>query len=456
MSHRSRWSVLVALFVGLCVAIGQGVALADPATRTLTSAVVRTAQATPALTLEGVVTTALSNNPQVTAAQEAVVAAEQRLIQAGAGYVPAVSVTGTTSYGTAATTATGTPTSDPRSTSTVSLTSTLTMYDNGKTHGAVDQAQANLAGAQATLRQTAQDIALSAGTAFFNVLKAQQVATVRAAQLEKAQGQLQLSQAQVRAGTAAEADIIQAQAQVAQAEVDLLAARSQIETTKGILRGVLAMDLFTQVEVQEPAFQPAAITLTAEAVVKEAEENRAEIAKAVADIRASTAALAIAFANAGFQVTAGLNGAYVISSTAPGLTNSTAWALSATVSFPLFDGGRGEALIKEAEANLRAAQAKAETVRISIRQDAYQAVLAAVQARANLEATATAQTAADAALRVAEGRYRAGVGTILEVTTSRALAAQAEVNAITARYDQQAALANLRHALGRPIVGGTL
>jgi outer membrane protein len=137
------------------------------------------------------------------------------------------------------------------------------------------------------------------------------------------------------------------------------------------------------------------------------------------------------------------------------LTNTTGWTLGATISFPLFDGGRVEAAIKEAEANLRAAQAKAEGVRISVRQDAYQAILAAIQTRANLEATQSAQAAADAALQAAEGRYRAGVGTILEVTTARAQAAQAEVNAITARYDQQAALATLRHALGRPIVGGS-
>ncbi len=457
MSRCSREAVLTAWVVGMCVATVQGGALA--ATSAVSEpTVVRIAQGSPALTLDQVVATVLAKNPQVTAAQEGVFAAEQRLVQANAGFLPTVSAVGTAGYGTATGTATvlGPPTSDPRSSGSVSINGGVALYDNGRTRIALDQAQANLAAAQALFRQTAQDVALSGASAFFNVLKAQQLTTVRAAQLEKAEGQLKQAQAQVRAGTAAQADVLQAQAQVAQAQVDLLAARSQIETTKGLLRSVLAMDLFAPLEVQDPASPPPAVTLATEAAVREAEANRPEIAKAVADIAASTAALALAYSNTGFQVSVGLNGTYVISSTTPGLTNTTGWTLGGTISFPLFDGGRGEAAIKEAEANLRAAQAKAEGIRISVRQDAYQAILAAIQARANLEATQSAQAASEAALQAAEGRYRAGVGTILEVTTARAQAAQAEVNAITARYDQQAALATLRHALGRPIVGGSV
>ncbi len=457
MMRRSRFFMLAAFVLSLCCVHPQGVAQASlPAVPpTAGGALAQSAPPAPSgLAFDRAVQTALDKNPQVTAAREAVVAAEQHVIQARAGQFPGISVTGTTSYGTA--TVLGPPASDPRSNSTVSLTGALSIYDNGRTGIAIEQAQAALAAAQAVLRQTQQDVALSAATAFFNVLKAERLAAARQAQLEKAQGQLEQAQAQVRAGVAAQADVIQAQAQVAQAQVDLLAARSQIETGKGALRSVLAMDLLAPIELQEPRVQPVALTLTAEGAVKEAQESRPEVAKAAADVQTSTAALAFAYANAGFQVSVGLNSTYVITSTVPAMTSTTSWALAAIVTLPLFDAGKGEASINEAAANLRVAQAKAEATRLAIRQDAYQAYLAAVQATANLDATQAAQAAADEALRVAEGRYRAGVGTILEVTTARAQAAQAEVVAITARFDYQAALATLRHALGRPIVGGAL
>ncbi len=457
MIRSSRPLMLAAAVLGLCLLSTQGVARANlPAVPpTAGPAIAQSAPPAPSsLTLEAAVRTAVSRNPQVIAAQESVVAAEQHLIVARAGHLPTVAVTGTTSYGTA--TVTGPPLSEPRSTGTISITGSLPIYDNGRTQIAIDQAEAALASTRALLRQTQQDVALSAAMAFFNVLKAQRIATSRQVQLDKAQQQLEQSQAQARAGTAAQADVIQAQAQVAQARVDLLSAQSQIEITKAAVRGVLAMDLLVPLELQEPVVLPAGFTLAADAAVKEAVESRPEIAKAAADVHASVANLALAYANAGFQVTVGVNTNYAVTSTAPGTTNTTAWAISATLSLPIFDGGKGAASINEAQATLAATQAKAEATRLSIRQDAYQAYLTAVQATANLDATQAAQAAADEALRVAEGRYRAGVGTILEVTTARAQAAQAELNAISGRYDYQASLATLRHALGRPITGGSL
>jgi outer membrane protein TolC len=328
--------------------------------------------------------------------------------------------------------------------------------DGGKTFAAVAQAEAAVALAEATLRQTRQDIALAASNDFFGVLKAERLTSVRDAQLAQAQAQLAQAEAQFRAGTAAQADVIQARAQVAQAQVDLLAARNQVDTSRVALRGVLALDVQAPLELQEAPAPPSAVAFTADAAIQEALRSRPEIAAAVASVQSSQGALDLAVVNAGVQVSVGVNTSYVPYSTNASATNATSYAVTATVSLPLFDSGKGEAGITAARANLGAAQAKLEQARLTVRQDAYQAYLAAVQGAANVDATAAAQRAASEALRVAEGRYQAGVATIVEVTTSRATAAQAEVNAVNARYDYEAALATLRHALGRPIGGGTL
>ena len=80
--------------------------------------------------------------------------------------------------------------------------------------------------------------------------------------------------------------------------------------------------------------------------------------------------------------------------------------------------------------------------------------LTAVQDAETITATEAARAAADAAVAVAEGQYRAGVGTIVAVVTAQANAAQAEVNAVTAVYTYQTGLATLRHAQGIPVAGG--
>ncbi|OFX14167.1 MAG: hypothetical protein A2V59_09025 [Armatimonadetes bacterium RBG_19FT_COMBO_69_19] len=60
--------------------------------------------------------------------------------------------------------------------------------------------------------------------------------------------------------------------------------------------------------------------------------------------------------------------------------------------------------------------------------------------------------ASQEALRVTEGRYQAGVGTLVEVLDAQSSAAQARVAAVQALYDLHLAVVSLQHALGRPLV----
>jgi outer membrane protein TolC len=252
---------------------------------------------------------------------------------------------------------------------------------------------------------------------------------------------------------AAQADVIQAQALVAQAQVNLLTARSQIGIAKSGLQAAIGTDAAAPVEVQEPPVPPLVVAITADAAMHAAEENRPEVAKAEATVQSDQAALELARINAGPQVTVSVGTAYTPLSTSPLLSNSTSYGLTATVGLPLYNPG-AQAGVDAAQATLRSAQAQLNATRLSIRQDTYQAYLSAVQDAATITATQAAQAAAESALAVSQGRYRAGVGTILEVVTAQATAAQAEVTAVSALYTYQSALATLRHAQGMPIVAG--
>ncbi|HLW60307.1 MAG TPA: TolC family protein [bacterium] len=450
MTQRSVVSIIGVVALGACLALGPQAGLAaQPGS-----------PATSGLTLAQALQEALTRNPQVTAAQQAVAAAQQGIVVAQAGFAPTVSADGTGTYGSATggTFASGSSSAPGNlsGTGSVSLTANLPLYDGGRTRAAVETARAALSSAEAALRQTTQDTALSVATAFFSVLQAEQLTTVQEALLAQAQAQLALSQAQVRAGVAAQSDVIQVQAQVAQAQVNLLQARSQIATSKAGLQGAIGMDAATPVEVQPPPPPPLAVTVSADAVMTSAEANRPEVAKAQAAVASNQAALDLAHVSAGPQVDVGVGATYTPFSTSPVLNNSTSYGVTATVSLPLYDAGKGKAEIAGAEATLLSAQAQLTAARLSVRQDAYQSYLAAVQDSAAVTATQVARDAADEALRVAEGRYRTGVGTIVEVITARATAAQADVNAVTAQYTYQTALATLQHAVGMPIQGSTL
>jgi outer membrane protein len=430
---------------------------APPTPATPAPPVLPASPAGPTLTLEQVVAAALTRNPQITSAQEALTAAQQNITVARTGLAPTVSATGTGSAGTTSGlfTATGVPVSGSGSlgtTGSASLTASWPIYDSGRTRVAVESAQAAVASAEAALRQARQDIALQAATAFFGVLKAERLETVQEQQLTQVQAQLALSEAQVRAGVAAQSDVIQVQAQVAQAQVNLLSAQSQIAAAKAALQNVIGGDATAPVEVAEPAAPPVQVAVTGAQAMQAALGNRPEIAKAQAAVQSSQASLDQAYVAAGPQVDVAASGGYTPFSTNANAVNSTAYGVTATIQLPLYDAGKGRAGIAAAQATLRSSQAQLQSATLSVQQDVTQAYLAAVQAAANLTATTAARAAADQALSVADGRYRAGVGTILEVLTARTTAAQADVNATSALYDYQTALATLRHAEGLAIL----
>ena len=402
------------------------------------------------LTLEQAIQGALARNPNVVAAAEAVTAAQQALVGARAGLAPVLSANVTGALGTQSATSLA-ALSSPSATGSLSVGATLPLYDAGLTPARVASAEAGLSSAQAALRQTQQDTSLAVATAFFNVLASERLTTVREAQLAEAQQQLALSQAQVKAGVAAQADVIQVQATVAQAQVNVLLARAQIATSKAGLQAAIGTDAAAPVEVQEPPAPPLTIPVTADAAIQAAVTDRAEVAKAEAAVQSDQAALALAQVNAGPQLSVGVGTTYTPVSTSPVLANSTTYGLTATIALPLYNVG-AQAGVDQAQATVRSAQAQFDATVVSVRQDAYQSYLAALQDAQTITATQAAQAAADAALAVAEGQYRAGVGTIVAVTTAQANAAQAEVNAVTAVYTYQTALATLRHAQGMPIV----
>jgi outer membrane protein len=467
VNHWIRVGLSAASVFTLCVTLAAGPALAgtspeppqtpSPQMSAPPSQPPQAIAGTAALTLAQAVQTAQSQNPQIRAAQEAVVAAQYGVAAARAGFGPTISANGTGSAGTSSavsSTSSGTAAPVPFGTSgSVSLVATLPLYDACRTPAAVESANAALAQADAALRQIRQDTALAVATAFFNVLSAERLTSVREAQLAQAQAQLALSEAQVRAGVAARADVLQAQSQVAQAQLNLLTARDQIATSKAGLQAAIGVDASSPVDVQEPPVPPLAVSLTAEAAMHAAEANRPEVVKAGAIVQSDQAALDLARINAGPQVTVSAGTAYTPLSSSPILNNATSYGLTTTIALPLYNTG-AQAGVDQAQASLRGAQSQLQAAVLSVRQDAYQSYLAAVQDAETITAAQAAQAAAEAALQVSEGRYRAGVGTILEVVTARATAAQAEVNAVSALYTYQSALATLRHAQGISVVAG--
>ncbi len=428
---------------GVSVRTARGAAAALAVAVLATYPVVAFAQAP--VTLQGAVGTALLQHPSVAAAQQALAAAQARLVQALAAQNIQITLTAQSSFGNTGTIPSGGPATN---TNSVPVAASMSLIDR-QVYYQVKQAEAAVASLGATYAQARQDVALAAGQAYFSVLQAQAVVAAREAAVARAEAQVRQSAAQVSAGVAARADVLQAQATLAAAQVDLIAARNQVETARTQLQAAMGRPLTESVLVAPPTARPAGPSSRDQVVA--GAPHRPEVVRSQADVAGAEAALSLAQVRADplFTVTTA-SSVDVLKDP----TRQVVWTIGATVTYYLSDGGRAQATVAEARANVAAAQAKQTQALQSAQVDAITAWISLQDALARVEAGRASEASAAEALRAAEGRYQAGVGTIVEVLIARAAAESATLSRIQAEFDAQSASLRLRYVVGQPVIEG--
>jgi len=448
------------------------------------------------LTLAQAVSIALAHQPQQFLARTQVTQAQGQKQQARAQYFPTLTpsyqyqnrsqsfygvstgsvpttvgtglgtTTGTTGVGTGTTTGTGQPITATTSSGfggvnevsvvrggglSVSLSQSL--FDNGRREPANAQARRALDAADYGDANTRQATVLSVTQAFYQLLLALDLVKVAQAQVARFGQTVDVTQAQIDAGTVAAKDIFQARADLANAQVTLLQDQNQVRLNSATLKNVLGVAAPGVVQPAPlvpggglpplPANGPGG---TLDAAFAAALAVRPDLLGQQAAVASQEAALSQARREAGFTV----SGDYVLtyqatSDVGPRGTNSQ---FLVTGSYPLFDAGGRRGAVRIAQAQRDAARDQLEQVRQQVRLDVEQAY--ATRAT-NLEAARLAQAAVTAAqvnYDAVLAARREGIGTVLDITTAQATLTQAQNGYVTAVYNFYIADAQLQRAVG--------
>ncbi len=126
------------------------------------------------------------------------------------------------------------------------------------------------------------------------------------------------------------------------------------------------------------------------------------------------------------------------------------WTLGAQLIWPFFQGGLTEGQVHTAEANYDYVDAQLEAEKLQVRFQVQQAVLKVRAAKAQIDAANEALVNAREQLRLAEGRYNSGVGSIIELGDSQVAATNAAAQVVQADFNLSTARAQLLSALGKP------
>jgi outer membrane protein TolC len=126
------------------------------------------------------------------------------------------------------------------------------------------------------------------------------------------------------------------------------------------------------------------------------------------------------------------------------------WSITGNLSWNLFQGFLTASQVRETTALAAAARANYTTQELQVRLDVEQAYFTVVAASESVGATDKEVQSAQENLQLAQGRYDAGVGTILDLTTAQVALSSAQADQVRALTTFRVGLATLDRVLGRP------
>ncbi len=409
----------------------------------------------PALTLTEAVERAQRAQPQVVQAENAVRSADARLRAARGAYLPNLTLSSSAGQfyteGQRIDPSTGQLTAS--NSTNISLNgnvqSNIELFDGFRRGAESRSARASREAASENLENARFNQELLTTNQFFDVLAALQLVRVREASVRRADEQLKVSIARLRAGAAIRSDSLRSLVNLGTAQIQLITAQSQLASGEANL-GRLVGNEGPVSAVDDSAFYMTHAALDTLALRTEALNRSPQVIAAEASYRAALATVDVA--KAGYWPTLNLGGSASLNGSQQNdyRFNQQRQA-TLSLNWQVFNRFTREQNI----ANQRAAADNAEATAAEARRQ----VLANLTARlAELDAARTRSTitqtslaAATEDLRVQQERYRLGVATIVDVLTSQEALTQAEVDVVNARFDYLRARAQIQALIGRKL-----
>jgi len=395
------------------------------------------------LSLTDIAERALCNNPQT---REAWANARVQAAQVGVEesvYWPSITASGALSLNETNSRSTGNYNQQSAGISLAYL-----LYDFGGRDASLENSRQVLSALNATQDAAIQNVFLAAVQAYYQLF-ATQAAVQAAAETEKSTLEsFKAATARHEAGSGTPADKLQAQTAHSQAVLNLITATGNTNTAQGVLANVMGLDANAPLSIAPvSASRPnEAFAADVARLIEQARQNRPELAAAEAQVKAAQANVKTVKASGmpNFSLTASTN--YSDSSIADAARSS---ALGVSVSVPLFTGFNNTYRIRAAQEQVDARLAQRDRISQQVALDVWKAYQGLVTQMQSLQSSADLMASATQSEQVALGRYKAGVGNILDVLTAQSALASARQQDIQALYGWHIAKATLAQAMGQ-------
>jgi outer membrane protein len=401
------------------------------------------------LALEEAVGIALVTQPQIRARLEDYAAAQQRVNQVLSTLLPQVT-------GFASATRSQSPdvqlegaggqrvtVTQLQSNVQTGISASQLIFDFGKTWAATDAAKASAQAfrEQAEIQKDLTVLAVKEG--YFNLLLSLRLVRVNEAALDRANLNLRSARGFFEVGTRPRSDVSRAEVDVANARVNLIRAQNAVSLSRTALNTAMGIAVNNPTRVRDILTYDE-YRVDANTVVTEALRQRPETRQARAVVDQEEALVRQAFRNFFPDLVA--SGQYGIAR--PDIF-SDFWSIGASLQWFIFDGGNRISRYKEEKIRWEAAKARLRDTELTVWREVEQAYLNLGAAEEQIFAARKAVESAEENFRLSQGRFDAGVGTIIELTDAQLELTQAQSQEAQALSDFRISIARLERAVGR-------
>jgi outer membrane protein TolC len=327
---------------------------------------------------------------------------------------------------------------------------TWLLLDFGGRGADVEEATRALFAAGYTHNASIQNVALLVEQAYYQYLNAKGLKVAEEASLKAARESLAAAEERHRAGVSTIADVLQARTAFSQAELALESVDGQIQTIRGSLATAMGVPANLPVEAGDlPQEIPVdAVAESVDRFIEKAEAERPDLAaarltalKAESHVRSVRAeGLPTLFANGS------VNRIYYYNPLS--VSHADVYSGAILLRIPVFTGWKNTYDVLRAREDAEVAHAQVEVladqVILQVWTSYYNLKTAAQQVKTARDLYASARQSEEVAL----GRYKAGVGSILDLLTAQTAFASARAQEVQARASWFLAMAQLAHDTG--------
>lgn len=315
---------------------------------------------------------------------------------------------------------------------------------------AIDGARYDREGAGASYEEALQTAKLTAISDYYTLIMYRNLVDVAQQSVRDYDGHVTNVQAQYNVGLVASSDVLAARTNLADAQTTLITRQNSADVAETDLNIVIGYPVSTSIETADKEMHYLPYNVTLEQAKAYALLHRATLVKSAMDVK--SAEESVKKAKAGYLPTVSLTADknYKSYDNYRGTSNN-GWSVGANASLDIWDGGSTRNTIKVREAQLESAKEANLAAVDGVLHDVQSAYLNLRAAEQTISSTKVAVEEGQESFRIASLRYRAGVGSNLDVLDAETSLTTARNNYVQALYNYNIYVATLEQAVGVPL-----